>query len=135
MGEKPICHVCKKEKKPCTLFIKNDIFSILQYLDAREDGEICQRCDQYHAMTGEFKDATKEEFEIANKSAWFARMMLKWWQKDKKTIVVDDKDNPMMTDFDKTREENRRDWEGTAMLANWCRKELTSRTPTNKNKR
>ncbi len=112
--EKPICHVCKKEKKPYTLFLTNDIFSIIHYHHAREDGEICQRCDQYHAMTGEFKDATKEEFEIANKSAWFARMVLKWWEKDKKI------------DCDSKKEDGQRDWEGTAMIASWCRKELNT---------
>ena len=126
MEEKKICHVCKKEKKPYTLFIKNDIFSFLQYKHAREDGEICQRCDQYHAMTGEFKDATKEEFEIAKKSAWFARMMLKWWEREEKLET-----NEELGDI---KSVNMREWEGTATIANWCRKELTSRNSNNQNK-
>ena len=109
------CHVCGKEKKPYTVFMENDIFSLLQYHRAREDGEICERCDRYHAMTGEFKDATNEEFEIAKKSAWFANMMMKWWIKDKEltTTEIDNLD------------ENKRDWEGTALIAKWCREKLT----------
>lgn len=114
--KKKICYVCKKEKKPYTLFITNDIFSIIQYQQAREKGEICQRCDKYHAMTGELKEPTKEEFEIAKKSAWFARMVLKWWEKDKKI------------NCDATKEEDKRDWEGTALLVSWCRKELLKHT-------
>ena len=103
---KVICHVCKKEKKPYTVFMKNDIFSLLQYEQAREDGEICERCDRYFAMTGEFKDATEQEFEDAKKSVWFAGMMLKWWERDKK----------MNADGD-----NKREWGGTVDIAKWCR--------------
>ena len=117
--EKKICHVCKKEKKPYTLFIKNDIFSIIQYQRAREDGEICQRCDQYHAMTGKFKDATKEEFEIAKKSAWFANMVQKWWEKEQEL------------EFDEAKGDiesvNMRSWEGTELIASWCRDALNSK--------
>jgi hypothetical protein len=65
--KKEICHVCGKEKKPYTLFINNDIFSFPKYKQAREDGAICQRCDQYFAMTGEFKEATEQEFENGTK--------------------------------------------------------------------
>ncbi len=110
MKKKEICHVCRKEKKPYTVFLTGNLFSFLQHEQAREDGPICERCDKYHAMTGEFKDATKEEFEIAKKAAWFVRMMLRWWEKDRKM----DSDG-----------ENSRDWEGTSYLAKWCRKELS----------
>jgi len=88
---KKICHVCGKEKKPYTVFLKNDIFSLLKYEQAREDGAICERCDRYFAMTGEFKDASEEEFKIAKKSVWFANMLLKWWEKYEK--MSEDKDN------------------------------------------
>ncbi len=108
---KEICHVCGRIKKPYVVFMKADIFSFLQHDQAREDGPICERCDNYHAMTGEFKDATKEEYEIAKKAAWFSRMMLKWWEKDKK-----------MGDDEET---NKRGWGGTVNLTRWCRKELT----------
>jgi len=106
-----ICHVCKKKKKPYLKIMDDNIMSFLDHENAREDGPICERCDNYFAMTGKFKDATKEEFEIAKKSAWFSRMMLKWWSKDKKINV------------EKT---NTREWEGTDMIASWCRKELNS---------
>jgi len=109
--KKLICHVCGKEKKPYVVFMKNDILSLLQHEQAREDGEICQRCDQYHAMTGEFKDATEEEFELAKKSCEFARNMLKWWEKDKKL------------DFD--GESNSREWGGTFGIKEWYRKEFS----------
>lgn len=112
LKEKLICHVCGKEKKPYTVFIKNDIFSLTEYMHAREDGEICQRCDRYYAITGIFKEATKEEFEIAKKSAWFANMVKKFWEKDKK-LDCDD------------QEGDKRIWEGTAIIATWCREQLT----------
>lgn len=111
--KKVICHVCGKEKKPYVVFMKDDIFSWLQHERAREDGEICQRCDNYNAMTGEFKDATEEEFELAKKSCEFARNMLKWWEKDKK----------MEANIDNSRE-----WEGTEMIKKWYRKEFAKNT-------
>ena len=80
--KKSICHVCGKIKKPYMVFLDSDVLSIIKYQNAREKGEICQRCDQYYAMTGKFKDATKEEFEIAKKSVWFANMVQKWWEKE-----------------------------------------------------
>ena len=104
--QKVICHVCGKEKKPYVVFMKDDIFSWLQHKQAREDGEICQRCDQYHAMTGDFKDATESEFELAKKSCEFARNMLKWWEKDKK-LDIDGK--------------SFRAWEGIARISKWFR--------------
>ena len=116
--EKLICHVCKKEKKLYTVFMNNSIFSLIEYMHAREDGEICQRCDQYYAMTGKFKDADEKEFKIAKKSAWFANMMLKWWQKDKKLVVEDD-------EICQDDGDNMRGWEGTALIATWCREELS----------
>ena len=109
--EKEICHVCKKEKKPYIVIMDSNIISLMEHERAREEGSICERCDKYFAMTGEFKDATDEEFEIAGRSAWFARMVLKWWEKDGK---MDDGDDDV----------NKRNWEGTSMLASWCRKEL-----------
>jgi len=109
--KKEICHVCGKEKKPYTVFMEDSIFSFLNYEQARENGAICERCDKYFAMTGEFKDASEEEFELAKKSVEFARMLLKWWEKDEK--MSEDKDN-------------KRDWEGTETIAKWCRDVLNS---------
>ena len=109
--EKEICHVCGKEKKPYTVFMKNDIFSFLKYEQAREDGAICERCDRYFAMTGEFKDATEQEFENAKKSVWFAKMLLQWWERNEK----------MDADGD-----NMREWDGTENIAKWCRNVLNS---------
>ena len=103
---KPICHVCGKEKEPYTVILKNDVFSYILYLQAREKGDICQRCDQYYAMTGEFKQATEKEFETAKKASEFARTMLKWWQKDKQL----EEDQHSM-----------REWEGTQAIAKWYR--------------
>ncbi len=111
-----ICHVCKKVKKSYIVFIDSNILSLMNHQTAREDGPICERCNQYYAMTGVFKDATSEEFEIAKQSAWFARMVLKWWEKDEK-LAFDD--NDMMLD------NSNRQWEGTAMLSSWCREELS----------
>lgn len=115
---KEICHVCKKEKKPYLVIFDDNIFSYLNHEHAREYGPICQRCDQYYAMTGEFKKATKEEFKIAKKSAWFSWMMLKWWEKDEKLGAW--KDEP----FEKR---DLREWDGTQPIAEWCRKELSKK--------
>ncbi|HDK42156.1 MAG TPA: hypothetical protein ENG87_02150 [Candidatus Pacearchaeota archaeon] len=115
--KKEICHVCGKEKKPYTVFLKNDIFSLMQYEQAREKGSICERCDKFFAMTGKFKDATEEEFEIAKKSSWFANMMFKWWTKDEK--ISEDKDN-------------KRDWEGISLITSWCRNVLSSNSSSAK---
>jgi len=114
MVNKEICHVCGKEKKPYTVFLKNNLISLLKYKEAREKGSICQRCDQYFAMTGEFKDASQEEFENAKKAVWFAKTMLKWWEKDKKL------------NSDST-EESKRSWEGTEFIAKWCRNLLNKK--------
>ena len=108
--EKLVCHVCGKEKKPYAVILDNNILSFLRYESAREDGEICQRCDQYYAMTGEFKDATEQEFENAKKAIRFTQTMLRWWEKDKKLVVIDDKDNPMLADIQSTEIENKRSW-------------------------
>ena len=107
-----ICHVCKKEKKPYTVILDNSVFSFLKYQTAREDGEICERCDRYYALTGEFKDATEAEFTIAEKAVWFAHMMLGWWTKDGK---LTDEGN------------QKRDWGGTEPIATWCRNYLAAR--------
>jgi len=115
---KEICHVCKKEKKPYVVFITDDMLSFLEYEQAREDGPICQRCDQYYAMTAKFKDPTDEEFEIAKKSSWFARMMLRWWEKDKKLNIEE-----------AYLSEDKRDWEGTKSISRWCREELLKNLP------
>ena len=115
--KKSICHVCGKIKKPYMVFLDSDVLSIIKYQNAREKGEICQRCDQYYAMTGKFKDATKEEFEIAKKSAWFANMVQKWWEKEQEL------------EFDEAKGDiesvNMRSWEGTELIASWCRDELS----------
>ncbi len=109
--KKEICHVCKKEKKPYIIFMNDDIFSWLQHEQAREYGEICQRCDQYYAMTGEFKEPTESEFELAKKSCEFARNMLKWWEKDNKLDCDGDDDNL-------------REWGGLEEIKKWYRKEF-----------
>ena len=41
--EKIICHVCGKIKKSYTIFMNNDIFSLIKHYQAREKGEICER--------------------------------------------------------------------------------------------
>ena len=79
---KEICHVCKKEKKPYTVILTNDIFSLMSYEMAREDGPICQRCDQYYAMTGDFKDATDAEFKVAKEAVKFANLVADLWKDD-----------------------------------------------------
>ncbi len=115
-----ICHVCKKEKKPYTLFIKNDIFSIIHYQEARAEGPICEKCDSYSAMTGEYKEPTEEEYKIAKKAAWFANMVKHFWEKDEKLVT------PPEEGLDVRKDKNQRTWEGTAMIASWCRKYLNS---------
>jgi len=125
--KKEICHVCKKEKKPYTVITDNNILSIMQYQDAREDGPICERCDKYFAMTGEFKETTIKEMQIAEKSAWFANMVLKWWEKDRKMRAGE--------------EDSKRYWDGTVNIAKWCREEFergnlnTARQPSKSVKR
>jgi len=103
---KETCHVCGKIKKPYIVFMNEDILNYLNYKNARKDGPICDRCDKYYAMTGNFKDATEEEFELAIQSRKFANKMLEWWQKDEKLNV----DEPTF-----------RDWEGTETIAKWFR--------------
>ena len=119
MTKKPICHVCGKEKKPYTVIMNTDIFNMIRYKQAREKGEICERCDRYFAMTGKFKDATEEEFEDAKKSCEFARMMLAWWEKDCTEFSKEDKQNfiPYVA----------KDWEGIEPIRKWCREYLKSK--------
>jgi len=118
-----ICHVCKKEKKPYTVIMNSDTMSIIQHLTAREPGPICERCNQYHALTNEFKEPTDEELENAKWAAKFARMVLLWWEKDSEMKV------PEM--FEPEPEENKREWPGTYDLAKWAREHLNK---TNKKK-
>ena len=113
--DKLICHVCGKEKKPYIVFMNDNIFSWIQHDRARKDGEICQRCDQYHAMTETFKDATEKEFKLAKESCEFARNMLEWWEKDKK-IGGDYKVGEYLPD---TTEEDKREWGGTYAIKKW----------------
>ena len=117
-----ICHVCGREKKPYTVFMNSSIFSLMQHEAAREGGEICQRCDQYHAMTGELKDATETEFKNAEKARDFANLMLAWWEKDKKL------NHDLETYNEK---EDMRQWDGTAIIAQWCRDHLNKKTGEN----
>jgi hypothetical protein len=104
--KKEICHVCGKEKKPYSVFMNNNLLSFVTHNMAREKGPICKRCDQYFAMTGQFKEATPEEFAMASQSSWFAHTMNEWWKKDSELDC--DGDNP-------------RDWEGTQCIASWAR--------------
>ena len=108
------CHVCGQLKKPYTIIMNTNVFSIIKYKAAREDGPICQRCDQYYAMTGEFKNASQAEFENAKKAAEFARLMLAWWEKDEKLHYEENT-------------ENRREFPGTESWARWARKYLNGR--------
>ncbi len=106
-----ICHVCKKEKKPYLKIMDSNVLSMMEHYQAREDGDICERCDDFFAMTGEFKDATEEEFELAGKGVKFASNMLKWWTKDK----------PLDMEL---IEDDSRKWAGTNALAKWYREEF-----------
>ncbi len=103
---KEICHVCGKEKKPYVVFLDDSIMSIIDYDAAREDGPICERCNDYFAMTGLLKDATDEEFELAKQSVKFSRQMFDWWESKKK----------MSFDGDNSRE-----WDGIYNLRKWFR--------------
>lgn len=106
LKEKPICWVCKKEKKPYVVFMNSDVFSYLSYEQARENGEICERCDKYFAMTGDFKDATEEEFELAVQSVRFANQLKDFWERE----VEISPDN-----------DNKQDWSGTYYIQRWFR--------------
>ena len=113
--KKEICHVCKKEKKPYTIFMTNNIFEIIHYHKAREKGPICERCDQYAGITGEFKEPTDEEFEIAINSVKFANLMMAWWEKEKRL------------DYDGDNKNNDREWEGKSPIALWYRDKFQSK--------
>ena len=67
----PKCHVCGKDKRPYEIYLKNDLLSMIkdheQHKKAREGGEICERCNSYHAMTGILKEPTEKEFNEARK--------------------------------------------------------------------
>ncbi len=106
---KEICHVCGKEKKPYEVFMDDNILSYMNHTQAREKGPICERCDRYFAMTGEFKDSSEKEFENAKEASKFARNMRDWWEKDKK----------MECDGDSLKE-----WEGTFAISKWLRNKL-----------
>lgn len=114
MNKKLICHVCGKEKKPYTVFLKNNAFSLIRYNQAREKGEICQRCDQYFAMTGEFKDATEQEFQMAKNSVTFSQLVFKWWCNDKPLMITGDE----LKDLN----ENKRNWQGTIVVSKFFAK-------------
>ena len=116
---KKICHVCGKEKKPYTVLLRNNALDMITYLSAREKGEICQRCDQYHAMTNEFKDATDKEFKDAEKAREFASMMFKWWTKDNELYCGNS--------YEKYKVDDKRDWEGTAGISEWAREYLSKK--------
>lgn len=105
--KKEICHVCGKLKKPYIVFLTNNIFSIIDHHAARRDGPICERCNKYYGMTGEFKDATDKEFKIAEDAKEFSRIVFRWWFKDKE---------------EKFDNFNNREWPGMIELANWYRK-------------
>ncbi len=116
-----ICHVCKKEKKPYLVILDSNIMSMINHDQAREKGPICQRCDNYFAMTGEFKDATEDEYEVAKDSCKFVRTLLKWWEKDKKIGGDYEDDGGYLPD---TTEEDKREWGGTVAIREWYRKEF-----------
>ncbi len=115
---KEICHVCGKEKKPYIVFMDMDVMNMINHYMAREKGPICERCDQYFAMTLEFKDATDKEFKIARESIKFSQAMLKWWTKDK-----DFQKQPANDYMDPSPEEDKRSWGGTHNISEWYRKE------------
>jgi len=100
-----ICHVCGKEKKPYIVFLKNNSLSMAQYLTAREDGPICQKCDNFYALTGKLKPCTDEELAKARKANQFANTMARWWKSK-----------------EKEKEEtfnSRLEWPGTYELIDW----------------
>ena len=105
-----ICHVCGKEKKPYLVIMNSNILSFMKYEQAREKGEICERCDHYFAMTGEFKDATEQEMKLAEESMKFAFAMQEWWEKDK----------PL------TEEDSTREWGGIEFISKWFREKYAS---------
>ena len=107
MNDKPkdingqeICHVCGRIKKPYMLLMTNNIFNYLDYEHAREEGPICERCDQYFALTHEFKDASEEEFQIAVVAQITANILLHWWESKGKMDQDDE-------------ESHKRSWPGT----------------------
>jgi len=104
--------------------MNSSVFSIIQYKTAREDGPICQRCDQYYALTGEFHAPTDAELDHAVQAANFAHMMLAWWEKDK---PLESGSNTLDDPFDWTYEDeeaNKRKWDGTVDIAKWAREYL-----------
>jgi len=112
-----ICHVCGKEKKPYIVILDNNVLSLMHHEMAREDGPICERCNNYFGMTLEFKDATDEEFKLARESIKFSHAMLDWWIKDKDFVPQGD------GYMDPDPEEDKRSWGGTHDIAKWYRDE------------
>lgn len=104
-----ICHVCKKEKEPYTLVISNSILSYITYLDARKEGPICKRCNKYYGFTGEFKEPTDEELQLAQEAITFAKNVSRWWQEQRPNHCAKD---------DSFTE---REWPGTRALFQWYR--------------
>jgi len=100
-----ICHVCNKIKKPYTVILDNNVLSYAIHESAREPGPICERCNNYYAMTGKFKDATDDEYEIAIQSVIFSNVMIQWWEKDVK--LINENNN------------NSRNWEGIEFIKQW----------------
>lgn len=92
--------------------MNNEAMSYAMYLVARGPGPICERCNTYYGMTGEFHDASDKEFENAEKAVVFASNLSAWWTKDQKLVV------------DSVGTENFRDWPGTNDAAKWLRQKL-----------
>jgi hypothetical protein len=96
MSEKeklPKCHVCGNDKEPYEIYLKSDILWLMehekQHKEAREGGEICERCDRYHAMTGILAAPTDEEFNQALARAQAKEYILcaATWYKELETAV------------------------------------------------
>jgi len=117
----PRCHVCKKAKLPYMLFMTDSVISMVNYKQAREKGEICERCNEYFALTNEFKEPSDEELQVARDAVHFANNMSVWWQKDKPFDI----DNP-------TDEKENREWDGIYNLAKWYREEHKTKEKTTK---
>ena len=111
----PKCWVCGKDKKGYVVIMNDSIMSFLAYEEAREKGDICERCWKYFCLTSEFKDATEDEFRIAEVANWFGHAMLRWWEKDGKMLT----DSP-----------NLREWAGTFDLKKWFREDLAKHRPS-----
>lgn len=84
MGRKiEMCHICNNKKRPYTLFVDGELFTLEQHEKATVEGPICNKCNLFFAITDELREPSDKEFKLAIDAMRFILAFSKWWGKDK----------------------------------------------------